>query len=95
MPIRIASLCRTAALAGLFALAACGQQDANVSALDNELMANGADPALTSALEDPIMVDPNLVQQAHPNSVRPPEAPVQEFSEFYDLTPRAAGCSAR
>src|SRR5206468_62494 len=35
------------------------------------------DPALTSALEDQIMVDPNLVQQAHPNSARPPETPVQ------------------
>jgi len=77
MPTRFAPLLRSAALAGLLALAACGQQDANIAALDNELMANGADPALTSALEDQILVDPNLVQQAHPNSVRPPETPVQ------------------
>ena len=69
---------RSAALASLFALAACGGSgDNNLAALDNELLANGADPALTSALEDQILVDPNLVQQAHPNAVRPPESPVQ------------------
>ena len=69
---------RSAAFASLFALAACGGSgDDNLAALDNELLANGADPALTSALEDQILVDPNLVQQAHPNSVRPPESPVQ------------------
>lgn len=69
---------RSAAFAGLFALAACGGSgDNNLAALDNELLANGADPALTSALEDQILVDPNLVQQAHPNSVRPPESPAQ------------------
>ncbi|HEV2866424.1 MAG TPA: hypothetical protein VGX37_07900 [Allosphingosinicella sp.] len=68
----------TAALAALLALGACGDgNDDNLAALDNELLANGADPALTSALEDQILVDPNLVQQAHPNSVRPPETPMQ------------------
>ena len=40
-------------------------------------MGNGADPALTSALEDQILVDPDLVQQNQPNSARPAEAPVQ------------------
>ena len=65
---------RTAALAGLIALAACGSGGDNLAAIDNELIANGTDPALTSALEDQIMVDPNLVQQASPNSVRPPES---------------------
>ena len=77
MPRRAASF-RTAALAGLMLLAACGGgNDNNLAAIDNELLANGADPALTSALEDQIMVDPNLVQQANPNSVRPPETPAQ------------------
>lgn len=106
MSIRIVPACRTAALAGLLALAACSGQDANVSALDNELMANGADPALTSALEDQIMVDPNLVQQAHPNSVRPPETPVQaqypnepdgdrpELARAAAATQGAGGCAA-
>ena len=79
MLIRTASRLRpAAALAGLLALAACGGgADNNLAAIDNALLANGADPALTSALEDQILVDPNLVQQAHPNTVRPPETPVQ------------------
>lgn len=64
--------------AALLALAACSRSsDDNLAAIDNELIANGTDPALTSALEDQIMVDPNLVQQSNPNTVRPPEAPVQ------------------
>jgi hypothetical protein len=62
----------------LLALAACSRSsDDNLAAIDNELIANGTDPALTSALEDQIMVDPNLVQQSNPNTVRPPETPVQ------------------
>ena len=79
MPVRPDSRIRpAAALAGLLALAACGGgADNNLAAIDNALLANGADPALTSALEDQILVDPNLVQQAHPNTVRPPETPVQ------------------
>ena len=60
------------------ALAACGSGDGNnLAAIDNELLANGADPALTSALEDQILVDPNLIQQAHRNTARPAGGPVQ------------------
>ena len=79
MPIRSVPLLRSATLAAtLLALAGCGRgDDNNLAAIDNALLANGADPALTSALEDQILVDPNLVQQAHPNAVRPPETPVQ------------------
>ncbi len=59
-------------------LAACSRDPGNELAdMDNALLANGVDPALTSALEDQILVDPDLVQQANPNTVRPPEAPVQ------------------
>jgi len=36
-----------------------------------------ADPALTSALEDQILVDPALTQQSNRNAVRPPETPPQ------------------
>jgi hypothetical protein len=69
---------RSAALAGLVALAACNGGDGNnLAEMDNSLIGNGADPALTSALEDQILVDPNLVQQSNPNTVRPPETPVQ------------------
>ncbi len=76
MPTRPASALRAAPLAGLMLLAACSGRG-DVAELDNELLANGADPALTSALEDQILVDPNLVQQANPNSARRPETPVQ------------------
>jgi hypothetical protein len=69
---------RSAAIAGLIALGACNTGDGNnLAELDNSLVGNGADPALTSALEDQILVDPNLVQQARPNTARPPETPVQ------------------
>ena len=78
MPRSAAILFRFAAFAGLLALAACGRGDQNnLAEMDNSLIGNGADPALTSALEDQILVDPNLVQQTHPNTVRPPETPVQ------------------
>ena len=73
MPLPAAPRSGFLALAALLALAACGgTSENNLAAIDNELLANGADPALTSALEDQILVDPNLVQQAHPNTVRPP-----------------------
>jgi len=78
MHSRAALFVRSAALAGALALAACGSgSNANLAEIDNELLGNGADPALTSALEDQILSDPNLVQQANPNTVRPPETPVQ------------------
>ena len=77
MPRR-STFVRTCALAGLMLLAACNRgADDNLAAIDNELIANGADPALTSALQDQIMVDPYLNQQANRNAVRPPETPVQ------------------
>jgi hypothetical protein len=92
MPRR-AALVRTAALAGCIMLAACSRgDDNNLAAIDNELIANGADPALTSALEDQIMVDPNLVQQSNPNTVRPPEAPAQSQ---YPADARPGGSGGR
>ena len=78
MPKSAAILFRSAALAGLLALAACGRgEENNLAEMDNSLIGNGADPALTSALEDQILTDPNLVQQSNPNTVRRPETPVQ------------------
>lgn len=68
---------RCLAFAALLVLAACGRGRADAPGVDEFLLADGADPALTSALADPFLVDPNLVQQAHPNTIRPPEAPVQ------------------
>jgi hypothetical protein len=77
MADRLFPLVRSAALAAVLALAACGggSDEADLADLDNRI-ANNADPALTSALEDQIMVDPMLSQQSNRFAVRPPESPV-------------------
>src|SRR3954470_11102778 len=79
MPNRLAMLLRCTAVAAALALAACGpqQKEGNLAGLDNTLVGNDADPALTSALQDQIAVDPNLVNQSNPTAHRPPEAPTQ------------------
>lgn len=63
-------------------LAACGSgasEDANLDSLDNELAEgvanNAADPVLTAALQDQIMVDPQLAQKANKDAIRPPSQP--------------------
>lgn len=53
------------------------QRKNDLAQLDNELIANAADPAVSSALNDQILVDPTLSQQSNRNAVRPPERPVQ------------------
>ena len=78
MPSRTATLLRFTVLAAALALAACGRGDeGNLASLDNQLAGNDVDPALTSALEDQIAVDPELAQQSNKNAVRPPETPTQ------------------
>jgi hypothetical protein len=61
-------------------LLGCGgaetRQD-KLAALDNQLAGDLADPALTSALEDQITVDPALTQQSNKLAVRPAPAPAQ------------------
>ncbi|MCW3845920.1 hypothetical protein OF829_01610 [Sphingomonas sp. LB-2] len=54
------------------ALAACSSAGNDEDASNG---ANGVDPALASALQDQIMVDPALSQQANGDSVRPPGQP--------------------
>jgi hypothetical protein len=58
-----------------------GSKKKDVDALDKELVGNAAgdqtDPALTSALEDQIMVDPALAQQKNGAAARPGAAPAQ------------------
>jgi len=78
MPSRAAFFARSAAIAAVLALAACGSgSNANLAEIDNELIGNKADPALTSALNDQILSDPDLSQQSNRNAVRPPDSPVQ------------------
>src|SRR3569623_164530 len=71
------------ALALPLALVACGQRDKddrNLDSLDNELIeagnANTHDPAMMSALQDQIMVDPSLARKATHDAVRPPAQPL-------------------
>jgi hypothetical protein len=73
------TLLRLAALAAALALAACSgnSDEGNLASLDNQLTGNDSDPALTSALEDQIAVDPELAQQSNRNAVRPPATPTQ------------------
>ena len=55
------------------ALAACSSNSGNDG--DDSASANGVDPALASALQQQIMVDPSLSQQAQGDTVRPPAQP--------------------
>lgn len=70
------------ALAALpLALAACQQNpQSNLDTLDKELAdknnsAGARDPALANALQDDIMVDPQLAGQGNQDAVRPPARP--------------------
>jgi len=73
MPSRAVMLFRLTAFSATLALAACAQG----SVANDGLAANEADPALTAALEDPILTDPDLAQQANRHNVRPPELPTR------------------
>lgn len=77
---------RSVWIAALFlpaALAACGPKptsDENLDSLDAELTdgnssAAAKDPALMSALQSQIMVDPTLAQQSNSDALRPPGQP--------------------
>lgn len=66
--------------ATLLSLAACGRKDgdqASLDVLDNELVGNAGDPALTAALEDQILVDPNLAAKGGRGTRRTPGALAQ------------------
>lgn len=78
MPFRLRTLAWACAP---LALGACGggQSDSNIDSLDAELTGNSQaakrDPAMMSALQDQIMVDPTLTAQANNDAVRPPQQP--------------------
>lgn len=66
-------------LAATLSLAACGGEPAPSDAvsLDDELIAgaNGTDPLLAAAVQDPIMSDPQLSTRSNVDSIRPPAQP--------------------
>ncbi len=67
--------------ASLISLSACGKDATKEEAaqLDDTLLGKGktSDPALTSALEDQIMVDPSLASQSNAHAVRSADQPLQ------------------
>ena len=77
--MRAASPLSLLTIAAALSLGACNQQPSKteLAKLDNSLMANDTDPALTSALQDQILVDPALTQQSNKNAVRAPASPPQ------------------
>ncbi len=64
----------------LLAVSACGGNapaDQKADKLDERLLGKGdADPVLTSALEDQIMVDPSLANMSNRNAVKAADAPM-------------------
>ena len=60
-------------------LAACGRgnsDEAAVAELDNKLIGKGSDPAMNAALNDRILVDPDLTGSANVNTVKAAEKPL-------------------
>ncbi len=68
-------------------VSACDRGGDQAAQPGNQAIGNDADPALTSALEDQILVDPALTQQSNKNVVRPPETPTQ--AQYPTDAPRA------
>ncbi len=89
------------ALAMPLALLACGQRDKdsrNLDSLDNELIeagnANSHDPAMMSALQDQIMVDPSLAHKANNDAVRPPAQPLSGAVPPENIAAAPSGAAA-
>jgi len=60
-------------------LAACGKQatdDAAVADLDNKLVGKGSDPEMNAALNDRILVDPDLTDSSNVNAVKAANKPL-------------------
>ncbi len=69
--------------AACFGISACGSSDNKknqIEALDEKLAGKGSDPAMNAALEDRILVDPDLVDGANNNMVQAADAPLNGAS---------------
>ena len=78
LPLRSLTLAASA-LALPLSLAACGSGDDNeaeLAELDDNLTGANADPAMNDALEDAILVDPDLTDRANTNAGRTTNGPV-------------------
>ena len=84
-----------ASVAAALLLAGCGDKasdKAELDKIDAKLGGKaGADPALSVALEEPIMVDPNLTSQSNEDSIRPPAQPFQAPVPLDPNAPDASG----
>lgn len=91
MTDRVFPLLRLTVLGAALALAACnpGGGENNLSDLGNE-----ADPAVTSALNDQILVDENLATQSNKNAARPSPTPAGAPYPAPEAIPSAPGKAA-
>jgi hypothetical protein len=94
--MRVAQPVRFFIMSAVIGLAACqqGSPNSELANLDNQIIANDSDPALTSALEDQILVDPALTQQSNKNAVRPAESPTQAEYPLPSKAAQAGGGAA-
>lgn len=87
-----------ATISAALLLAGCGGKASDTAELDKidaKLGGKtGSDPALSVALEEPIMVDPNLTSQANEDSIRPPAEPFQAPVPLDPNAPAAGSASA-
>ncbi|MET1112086.1 MAG: hypothetical protein ABWX67_11225 [Allosphingosinicella sp.] len=91
MTDRAFTLLRLTALGAALALAACNRGGGEDNLAD---LANDADPAVTSALNDQILVDENLAAQSNKNAARPSPTPAGASYPAPEASPPAAGKAA-
>ncbi|HEY0130084.1 MAG TPA: hypothetical protein VGB57_01675 [Allosphingosinicella sp.] len=91
MTDRAFPLLRLTALGAALALAACDRGGGESNLAD---LANDADPAVTSALNDQILVDENLATQSNKNAARPSPTPAAASYPAPDASPSAPGKAA-
>jgi hypothetical protein len=88
---RAIPLLRLTALGAALALAACNRGGGETNLAD---LGNDADPAVTSALNDQILVDENLTTQSNKNAARPSPTPAGAPYPAPDASPTAPGKAA-
>jgi hypothetical protein len=88
MTDRAITLLRLTALGAALALAACNRGGGEDNLAD---LANDADPAVTSALNDQILVDENLAAQSNRNAARPSPTPAGAPYPAPEASPSAPG----